>query len=110
MLLLITKKATPEQIKQAAEDFDSYFIKVVVDLEKEILTAGGQRHFDGEQLLLEAGSLQENLWGGGIEVTTKAIDYNSMINIRPRQDNPSKDILSQDIRKKFDTIVKKLLI
>lgn len=108
MLLVIYKKAVGEEIKKIAEDFDGY-IKVVVDIEKEILAGGGERHFDGEQKLLELGSRQKDLWGGGLDLETKEIDYNSIINLRPSAGNPSRDILSTEVRKKFDEIVKKLL-
>lgn len=109
MILIITKKATEEEKKKMAEDF-SGFIKVVVDIEKEILTGGGKRHVEGEQKLLEKGCKQENLWGGGLDLETGEIDYNSMINIRPSQHNLSRDIMSQEVRNKFDQIVKNLLL
>ena len=92
-----------------ARDFDGY-IKLVVDTEKEILAGGGERHVDAEQLLLKEGSKQQDLWGGGMDWETKEIDYNSIINLRPNQDNPSRDILDTQIRKKFDAIVQKLLL
>lgn len=92
-----------------AKDYDGY-IKIVVDVERNILTGGGEKHVEGEQFLLKNGSKQGNLWGGGIDWETKEIDYNSIINLRPAQKNPSRDILSQDIRKKFDKIVKDLLL
>lgn len=109
MLLVITSKADGETLKKAAEDLDGY-IKVVVDLEKQILTAGGVRHVEGEQLLLSQGSKQSNLWGGGLDLETSGIDHDSMINIRPNQDNPSREVLSEDIRKRMDEIIHKLLI
>lgn len=92
-----------------AEDFDGY-IKLVVDVEKEILAGGGERHFESEKKLLEEGSNQKDLWGGGLDLETKEIDYNSIINLRPKQDNPSRDILSTEIREKFTKIVKDLLL
>ncbi|MBI4084417.1 MAG: hypothetical protein HY431_00785 [Candidatus Levybacteria bacterium] len=109
MILIIDKKATDEQMKQMAEDLDGY-IKVVVDIELGILAGGGKRHVDSEQMLLKAGSKQDNLWGGGYDVETKQIDYNSMINVRPRQQNMSRDVMSAEIRSEFDKIVKELLI
>lgn len=109
MILIIRQKATAEEIKKMAEDFDGY-IKVVVDAEQGILAGGGERHFDAEQILLDNGSDQENLWGGGLDLETKEIDYNSVINLRPRQGNPSRDILSKETRRKFDKIVKELLL
>lgn len=56
------------------------------------------------------GSKQQDLWGGGVDWKTKEIDYNSVINLRPRQNNPSRDIMSSEIRKKFDRIVKDLIL
>jgi len=109
MLVVIQFKATPQQISDMAKDYAGY-IKLVIDMEKQILAGGGQRHFEAEQKLLELGSKQENLWGGGIDWVTKEIDYNSIINLRPAQNNPSRDILSYDIRSKFDAVVKSLLL
>ena len=63
MILLLLKKATEEEIKKTVQDFDGLYIKVVVDIEREILAAGGERHFDAEQKLLDDGSRQESLWG-----------------------------------------------
>ena len=108
MLLVISEKAAGDEIKKMADDFDGY-IKVVVDIEKGILAGGGERHFDGEQKLIKEGSRQADLWGGGVDLETKEIDYNSIINLRPNQDNPSRDILSKKIRSKIDKIVKDLL-
>lgn len=109
MILVITKKATSEELKQMAEDLHGY-IKVVVDIERGILAGGGKKHMDTEQVLLENGSKQENLWGGGLDLESSEIDYNSMINIRPSQKNFSRDIMSESIRAEFDTIVKNLLV
>lgn len=108
MILVIKKKATKKEIEQMAEDFNGY-LKLVVDTEKGILAGGGKRHFEAEQVLLHRGSKQENLWGGGLDLETSEIDYNSMINIRPKQNNLSRDIMFQDLREKFDRIVKELL-
>lgn len=44
-----------------------------------------------------------------VDIETGEIDYNSMINLRPKQDNPSRDILSIEVRKKFDEVVNKIL-
>lgn len=107
MILIIRKKVTSDEIKKMAIDYDGY-IKLVIDTKRHVLAGGGERHFDAEQLLLQDGSQQENLWGGGIDWETKEIDYNSIINLRPRQ-NKSRDILSEQIRKDFDTITKELL-
>lgn len=107
MIIVISKKATKEELEKMAEDFGGY-VKVVVDVEREKLAGGGKRHFEAEQILLGDGSRQENLWGGGIDLETNEIDYNSMINVRPRQQNFSRDIMLKEIRDKFDKVLKRL--
>lgn len=109
MLIIVSKKAAKEQLKKMAEDFDGY-IKVVVDVGRGILAGGGKRHLEGEQKLLEEGSRQADLWGGGLDLETKEIDCDSVINLRPQHDNPSREILSKEIREKFDKIVKEFLL
>ena len=109
MMHLLRAKASSEQITAMAEEYAGY-IKVVIDIERHVLVGGAERHVDEEQMLLADGSVQENLWGGGIDWETKEIDYNSMINLRPSQANPSRDIMDTSIRKQFDQIVKDLLL
>ncbi len=106
--MIIKSKADEETLKKIAEDLEGY-IKVVVDIERGILTAGGLRHFEGEELLLKDGSVQKDLWGGGLDLETNEIDYDSMINIRPNQGNTSREVLSEEIRKKMDQIIRELL-
>src|SRR3972149_4384126 len=103
MMLVLVRKATPQEITQMAAYYDGY-IKVVIDIEKKVLVGGAEKHVDEEKILLKIGSQQENLWGGGIDWETKEIDYNSIINLRTSQNNPARDILSQNVRNKFDKI------
>ena len=108
MLLILTKPAAPHEVKQIAKDFAGY-IKLVVDLEKEILAGGGKRHFKGKQKLIAAGSRQSSLWGGGLDLVSGEIDYNSIINLRLSDNNPSREILLPELREKFAKIVKQLI-
>ena len=100
--MIITKGTpfTPEEIEQLKEQFEVY-IKTVIDIEKRVCSAGMDRHFEGEQILLQQGSKQSSLWGGGIDLETKEIDYNSFINIRPRDNNTKNEIQSEEIKKKY---------
>lgn len=111
MLITIIRdrKATQGELDKMSDELGKY-IKVVIDIEKGILVGGGGMHYDEEQLLLEYGCEQRNLWGGGIDFTTGEIDYNSMINIRPNENNPSRDILSEAIRNKFKKIIEEILL
>jgi hypothetical protein len=100
---MIITKSTPftlEEIEQLKAQFEVY-IKTVIDIEKKVCSAGMDRHFEGEQILLQQGSAQSYLWGGGIDLETKEIDYNSFINIRPRDNNTKNEIQSEAIKKKY---------
>jgi len=37
-------------------------VKAVVDVEEEIMALGGELHADGNAMLFQEGSKQENLW------------------------------------------------
>lgn len=84
-------------------------MKVVVDLKRKILSAGGKLHLDGEKLLLDDGSKQADLWGAGIDFETNEIDFDSMINLRPRQGNSSREVLDQSVRKEIEITIRGLL-
>lgn len=43
------------------------------------------RHIQGEEILLKDGLKQSDIWGGGVDLDTEVIDFNSMINIRPNE-------------------------
>lgn len=102
LIMMITKTTpyTPEEIEQLKEQFEVY-IKTVIDLEKRVCCAGMDRHFEGEHILLKQGSDQHRLWGGGLDLETKEIDFNSFINIRPRDNNTKNEIQSEKIREEY---------
>lgn len=105
---MIITSATPfslSQIEQLKEQFEVY-IKTVIDVEKRICVAGMDRHFEGEQMLLERGSKQSQIWGGGIDLETKEVDFNSFINIRPNDNNSKNDILDPKIRQMYQDLTK----
>jgi hypothetical protein len=108
MLILITKKAEDAILQKAAEDFEGY-IKFVVDIRRKVLTVGGKLHADGEQMLLQDGSRQADLWGGGLELETGEVDYDSLINIRVNQGNASREVLDKNVRDQMLSIVRDLL-
>ena len=93
------------EIAELSKELDSY-IKLVADVEKEILYGGPRLHADAEKILIDNGSLQKNVWGGGIDLNSKKIDCSAIANIRS-DINPSTEILNPDIRQKFIKIVKK---
>ena len=105
MILTSKKPFSIDEIEKLRDEFDVY-IKTVIDIEEKICSAGANRHFESEKILLDSGSGQDNLWGGGIDLETKIIDCNSFINIRPVQKNNSNEIQNEKVRKDFETLMR----
>ncbi len=105
--MIITKSDpfTKEEIEKVQEQF-GFYIKTVIDLKKKICSAGADRHFQSETILLEQGSNQSDVWGGGIDLESKDIDFNSFINIRPNQNNTSNEIQDPELRKEYEEITR----
>lgn len=90
--------------RDARNAFDLY--QLAVDVEKKILAGGGVLHADCEAMLLENGSLQENVWGADWIPETKEVTFESLINIRPRQNNFSMEIEDEELRNKIEKVVR----
>ncbi len=90
----------------------SSMIKFAIDIETEKVVFGGEMHADAEQVLLENGSLQKNIWGANIYPERNRSDwleYTSLINIRPTQDNLSMEVSSNEIKNKINSIINKVI-
>ena len=88
-------------------------VKGVVDIEKEIMAVDAELHADLEALLLENGSKQDVLWGINLypeESDENFLEFDSMINIRPRQGNKSRGVEDIEIQKRIQDIVFKLVV
>lgn len=105
MIITKTEPYTKDELEKLKEVFDSY-IKTVIDIEKRICSAGADRHFESEKILLDQGSKQSDIWGGGIDLDTKDIDFNSFINIRPTDNNAGNEVLDPEKRKKYDELTR----
>ncbi|NMG17993.1 hypothetical protein DP116_00460 [Brasilonema bromeliae SPC951] len=81
-----------------------FSIKTVVDVERRVIAGGGDMHYDCEQVLLDDGSTQENIWGASFMPVNQKITYDSIVNLRPRQ-NRSMEILDPNIRERVAQII-----
>lgn len=104
-ILKIDHHPNLSEIGDMSQVFGNY-VKLVADIELEILYGGGQLHADMEKILIDSGSKQEHVWGGGIDLDQRLIDCRAVANIRPSI-NRSIEILNQSNRIKFVNIVKK---
>lgn len=75
----------------------------------KILAGGGEIHADCEKLLLENGCEQDDLWGANWYPTNQRIEFEALINIRPRLGNRSILIQSQEIHQQVEAITRNIL-
>jgi hypothetical protein len=109
---IIKEPISIQDLKKISEATFKDLVKVVVDVENEIMAVGGELHSDEEALLIEQGAKQQSLWGINLYPdleTEDWIEFDSVINIRPAQDNFSRGVDNPQIRKKINEIVNKLI-
>ena len=109
---IVNNKINLVEISNLAKEGFGDMVKAVVDIEKRIIAIGSELHADAEALLIEEGSSQNNLWGINLyseKPKEEMIEYTSLINIRPSQNNRSLEIENQEIRKKILEIINSLI-
>ncbi len=100
-------------LRLLAEGLFGDLVKAVVDVERGIMAVGGELHADEEAALLDDGSHQADLWGiniypgeyGGPD----AVEFDSMINVRPGQGNRSRSVEDEGVRARLVEIVDRLI-
>ena len=105
---IIRSRATQQEMIEMLEKLETY-IKLAVDIERDILAGGGGMNADCEAVLLEDGSQQQAVWGADWNPAAQLVTFESLINIRPRQHNPSMEVLDPTLRSRITEIVHQLL-
>jgi hypothetical protein len=108
IIYIVRRRATPPMMREMLQSLGSY-VKLAVDVRREVLAGGGELHADCEQLLLRDGSRQEDIWGADWLPFSQEVQFEALINIRPRQDNPSMTILDPAVCAQVETIARQLL-
>ena len=108
MIHLLDRPATPRQVQEMLEVYP-ILVKIVVDIRRRLLAGGGEMHADCEALLLAEGSEQDDLWGANWYPAEQRIEFESLINIRPRLGNRSIIIQNEDVRQQVAAITHELL-
>lgn len=109
---IVKDKIARQELEEMAGKMFGNLVKAVVDVEKEVMAIDGELHSDEEAALLATGSKQENLWGINLytELTDDDfIEFDSMINLRPSQNNRSRGIDDPQRKKRIIKIVNKLV-
>ena len=105
---IVRQSISREQLDDIAREYYEDLIKGVVDVKRKIVALGGEMHADTEQVLLEDGSNQSDLWGFNILLDknkNECLMYESFINIRPRDNNKGLDVEDPKIREQMKKII-----
>ena len=104
---------TRAELAALAENTFGDMIKCVADVKRGLFALDAELHADLERLLLENGSAGEDLWGFNLypdEEGEGFIEYDSLINIRSWQGNPSRGISDPETREAIEKIVAQFII
>lgn len=105
----IVDKISLKELTDMSSNMYDGLVKAVVDVEKHLVAVDAPMHFDEEQLLLEQGSRQYDLWGINLYPADYGsddfIEYDSMINVRSTQGNESRGVEDPTVRKKIVEVV-----
>ena len=108
MIHIIQQRATKQQMQDMLEALGTY-IKLAVDVRREIVVGGGTLHADCESVLLKDGGQQEDIWGADWNPFAQEVTFEPLINIRPHQGNRTMDIQDPARREQVARIVTELL-
>lgn len=109
---VVIDSITLQELKAMAKEMFGNMVKAVVDVDKEIMAVGGELHSDSQELLIEKGSKNENLWGINIypDVTGENfVEFDSLINLKPALGHRSRGVENLEIREKIIKVVNKLV-
>lgn len=109
---IIRQKISRMELHNIAQSGFGNMVKAVVDVEKGTMAIDAELHSDEEALLLTDGSKQEHLWGINLYPDLTGddfIEFDSMINVRPSQNNPDRGVCDPKIREQIITVVNHLV-
>lgn len=113
MISIVRDRVSISALRDLAEAGFGDLVKAVVDVRLELMAIGGELHADEEVLLLDEGSNQADLWGINLYPmefgTTGWLEFESMINVRPRQRNRTRSVEDPAIRERIADIVGRLV-
>ncbi len=62
-IVILEQRIDHETLRRLVQDGFGDMVKFVADVRRGRIAIGGELHADAEQILLDAGSRQEDLWG-----------------------------------------------
>ena len=107
---IVKDTLTLNRLKEMAVATFGNLVKAVVDVDRELVAVNAELHSDLEALLLDGGSKQKSLWGINLYPDMRGdefIEFDSVINMRPSQNNLSRGVDDKETRKQILEIINK---
>jgi hypothetical protein len=102
-----------QELQQEAQQMYGSLVKAVVDVAQNTMMINAEMHADLEAAMLAGGAKQENLWGINLYPanyqTQDFIEFDSLINIRPHQNNRSRYVEDEKVRTIIINIVTRIV-
>jgi len=110
----VIDKITISELKELSMKMVEDIVKADVDIEKNIVIIDAPYHADMETYLIEEGSNSEDIWGINFHPhkygTEDFVEFDSMINLKPRLGNRSRYVEDENVRKKILELVEKVIV
>ena len=111
---IVKDKIEISELKEMAENMHGNLVKVMVDIEKEVIALDAPLHSDLMEYLIEEGhSESQNLWGINIYPEKQGddfIEFDSMMNLKPALGNKTRGIEKEEIREKIKKIINRIVV
>ena len=112
--MIIAEKISVDELRVMSDKMSEPLVKGVIDISQRLLVVDAGLHADEELFLIDNGSEQDNLWGinlwPDLYGTEEFIEYDSMINIRPQQNNRSRGVEDPELRRLIVEIVAEKIV
>jgi hypothetical protein len=100
-IVVLTGRIDRAELARLTARFFGDMVKYVVDIRRGIIALGGELHADAKEVLLAAGSRQEDLWGANYwpgRGRDGCLEYTSLINVSPGRGNRGMEIADEEVR------------
>lgn len=106
-ILILDRRIPPGVLRPLVAHWFTDMVKYVVDVERGRIAIGGELHADAEQVLLDAGSRQQDLWGANYypgRGRGGCVEFTSLINISPARGNRGMEVADPELRARIQAL------
>lgn len=106
-IVILRDRIAAEELSRLVKLYFEDMVKYVVDVERRVIAIGGELQADAEQILMEDGSRQQDVWGANYYPgagAAQCIEFTALINIRPARGNRSMEVSDLGVRERIRSI------